>query len=83
MAESRPPIVVGIRQTSSDTSTNTVCGALEYIANGCSVDHGEQKDDREASEQNVQRDLVRSLMPLRSFHQRDHAIKKGFAWIRT
>ncbi len=29
MAESRPPIVVGIRQTSSDTSTNTVCGEPE------------------------------------------------------
>jgi hypothetical protein len=29
IAESSPPIVVGIRQTSSDTSTNTVCGAPE------------------------------------------------------
>jgi hypothetical protein len=26
IAESRPPIVVGIRHTSSETSTNTVCG---------------------------------------------------------
>ena len=29
MADSKPPMVVGIRQTSSDTSTNTVCGAPE------------------------------------------------------
>ena len=29
MAESKPPIVVGIRQTSSETSTNTVCGEPE------------------------------------------------------
>ena len=29
MAESNPPIVVGIRHTSSETSTNTVCGEPE------------------------------------------------------
>src|SRR5208282_2996726 len=29
IAESRPPMVVGIRQTSSETSTNTVCGDPE------------------------------------------------------
>ena len=29
MAESNPPIVVGMRHTSSETSTNTVCGAPE------------------------------------------------------
>ena len=29
MAESKPPIVVGIRQTSNDTSTKIVCGAPE------------------------------------------------------
>src|SRR5579863_3467462 len=37
MAESKPPMVVGIRQTSSDTRTKTVCGALEYMAKGWSV----------------------------------------------
>ena len=29
IADSRPPIVVGIRQTNSDTNTNTVCGECE------------------------------------------------------
>ena len=29
MAESKPPMVVGMRQTSSDTSTKMVCGAWE------------------------------------------------------
>ena len=29
IAESSPPIVVGIRHTSSDTSTKIVCGAFE------------------------------------------------------
>ena len=43
MAESSPPIVVGIRQTSSETSTNMVCGAPEYMANGCSVTTASRK----------------------------------------
>ena len=43
MAESSPPMVVGMRHTSSETSTNTVCGALEYMANGCSVTTASRK----------------------------------------
>ncbi len=43
MAESNPPIVVGMRQTSSETSTNIVCGALAYIAKGCSVTTASRK----------------------------------------
>ena len=37
IADSSPPMVVGIRHTSSETSTNTDCGAPEYTANGWSV----------------------------------------------
>ena len=37
MADSRAPIVVGIRQTSRATSTTTDCSAPEYTAKGCSV----------------------------------------------
>ncbi len=43
IADSSPPIVVGIRQTSSDTSTKSDCGAPEYIANGCSVTTASRK----------------------------------------
>src|SRR6202521_2178954 len=43
IAESRPPIVVGIRQTSRETSTNTVCGDPEYIAKGCRVTTASRK----------------------------------------
>ena len=43
MAESSPPMVVGMRQTSSETSTKTVCGALEYMAKGCSVTTASRK----------------------------------------
>ena len=37
MAESRAPMVVGMRQTSSATSTTTSCGAPAYVAIGASV----------------------------------------------
>ena len=43
IADSSPPMVVGIRQTSSETSTKTDCGAPEYIANGCSVTTASRK----------------------------------------
>src|SRR6202140_4989555 len=43
IADSRPPIVVGMRQTSSAISTNTDCGADEYIANGCRVPTARRK----------------------------------------
>ncbi len=43
MAESRPPIVVGMRQTSSEMRTKTVCGAPLYRANGCSVTTASRK----------------------------------------
>ena len=37
MAESKAPMVVGIRHTSRATSTMTFCSASAKIANGCSV----------------------------------------------
>ncbi len=44
-------------------------------------DHGQQKHNRQPGQQNVQRNFIRSLLPLRAFHQRDHAIKKCLAGI--
>ncbi len=82
MAESRPPIVVGIRQTSSEISTKTVCGAVGVDRERLQRDDGEQKDDGQAGEQDVQRDLVRRLLPLGAFDQRDHAVEKRLAGIR-
>src|SRR6266511_1261482 len=37
MAESKPPMVVGIRHTSREMRTKMVCGAPELIAKGCRV----------------------------------------------
>ena len=39
MAESKAPIVVGIRQTSSDTKMTTETAVPAKLPNGCSDDH--------------------------------------------
>src|SRR3989442_172574 len=63
IAESRPPMVVGIRQTSSATSTVIETGVpwpaafTAYTENGSSVAQ-EQKNQRELGEQDRERDLV-------------------------
>src|SRR5262247_2316793 len=67
MAESRPPIVVGISVTSSAASIDRE--ALDR--------HGrDQENDRHPREQDVERDLVRRLLTLGALDQRDHAIEE-------
>ena len=48
---------------------------------GLQRDHGEQKDDGEAGEQNAERDFVGRLLPRCAFDQRDHAVEEGFAGV--
>ena len=85
IAESRPPIVVGIRQTSSATSTVTVIGAalagrLHAVDRERQQrDARQQEDDRHRRQQDVERDLVRRLLPLGAFDQRDHAVEERLA----
>ena len=81
-------MVVGIRQTSSETSTATL-GTLPRAACGDAEggerlqrNNGQQEDQRQSGNQNIQRDLVRRLLPLGAFDQRDHAIQKRLARIR-
>ena len=89
IAESRPPIVVGIRQTSSATSTVTVTGVpvpgrLDAEERERQQRHGrEQEDDRQRREQDVERDLVRRLLALGALDHRDHAIEEGLARVRA
>ncbi len=82
MAESNPPMVVGMRHTSSETSTKTVCGALRVDGERLQRYHRQQKDDGEAGEQNAEGDFVRRLLARGAFDQRDHAIEKSFSGIR-
>ena len=46
---------------------------------GLQRDHGQQEDQRQAGDQDVERDLVGRLLALGAFHQRDHAIEKRLA----
>ena len=85
MAESSPPMVVGIRQTSSATSTVMVIGvpcpaashAVEREGQQRDADH--QEDDGEGRQQDVQRDLVGRLLALGAFDQADHAVQEALA----
>ena len=79
IADSSAPIVVGIRHTSSATSTMIVCSALGVDRERLQRDDREQEDDRQPGEQDVQRDLVRRLLPLGALDQRDHAVEERLA----
>src|SRR6266540_520030 len=79
IADSRAPIVVGMRQTSRATRTVTVTGfpcpacCTLYEEKGNSVAVASQKD--------VERDLVGRLLPLRPFDQGDHPVEERPAGI--
>ena len=83
MADSSPPMVVGIRQTSSATSTVTVTGvpwpgglhAVERERQQRRAD--EQEDDGQRRQQDVQRDLVGRLLALGAFDHGDHAVEEA------
>ena len=81
MAESKPPMVVGIRHTSSETSTNDRLRRAGVHANGSKRDHRQQEDDGQSGQQDVQGDFIRRLLALGAFHQGDHAVQEGFARI--
>ncbi len=44
--------------------------------------HSKEEDNRQSGQQDVQRNLVRRLLPLRALDQRNHAVQKGLARIR-
>ena len=77
MADSSAPIVVGIRQTTSAMSTAIDCSAPRVDRQRLQRHHGEQEDDGERAEQDVQRDLVRRLLPGGALDQGDHPVDEG------
>ena len=87
MAERRPPIVVGMRQTSKrdehrDRDRAARCRGLHAEEReGQQRDRREEEDDRERGEQDVERDLVRRLLPLGALDHRDHPIEERLAGI--
>ena len=82
IAESRPPIVVGIRQTSSAISTVTESTVAGIAGERPQRDADDEEDQRQAGEQDRQRQFVRRLLPLGALDQRDHAVDEGRARAR-
>ena len=79
IAESSAPIVVGMRATRR--AIRTVCesgGAGVERVRPQRHDRGEERD-RQAGEEDVERDLVRRLAALRALDERDHAIEERLA----
>ncbi len=85
MAESSPPMVVGMRLTSRATSTVSVmgvpCPATVHAEDGerQQRDGDDQENERQRGEENVQRDLVRRLLPLGRLDEVDHPVEKRLA----
>ena len=86
MADSSPPMVVGIRHTSSATSTVIVTteplpGARHRILRERRQrGGGQQEHQRHHGQQDRERDLVRRARARRAFDHGDHAIEEAFAF---
>ena len=79
MAESRAPMVVGIRQTSRATRTTTETAAPGVVPKACERDDHGDEDDGEHGQQDGQGDLVGGLLPVGPLDQGDHAVEEGLA----
>ena len=79
IADSSAPIVVGISDDEQrDQRGDRGVGVRELGERPQGHDDGEE-DDREAGEQDVERDLVRRLAPLGALDERDHAVEEALA----
>ena len=87
IADSSAPMVVGIRQTSSATSTIERLRRAGVDRERLQRDHREQEDDGQAGQQDVQRDLVGRLLPGGALDQARSSgrgsVSPGLAVIRT
>ena len=79
IAESSAPIVVGISATSSAISTVCDDRRARVERERAQRDDGGEEGDRQAGEQDVERDLVRRLAPLGALDERDHPVEERLA----
>ena len=79
IADSRPPMVVGMRHTSSATRATTLTDAPAYVGERLERDGRQQEHERQAREQDRQGQLVGRLLALRALDQRDHPVEEGLA----
>ncbi len=82
IADSRPPIVVGMRQTSSAIEHDDLLLGVRVDRERLQARDRDEEDDREPGEQDRQRDLVRGLLALGAFDERDHPVEEGLAGLR-
>ncbi len=82
IAESRPPMVVGIRQTSSAIRTGVVATPFGVEREGPQRHGRDQEDDRQPREQDRERDLVGRLLARGALDERDHPVEEGLARVR-
>ena len=79
IADSSPPIVVGIRHTSRATRTIDRLLGVRVDGERLQRHDGEQEDDREPGEQDVEGDLVRRLLAVGALDEGDHAVEERLA----
>ncbi len=79
MAESRPPIVVGIRHTSRAMRTGVVATPLRIEGERTQRHRGDQEDDRQPGEQDRESDFVGGLLARGAFDEGDHPVEEGLA----
>ena len=72
-------MVVGMRQTSSATRIDRGDRAAGVDGERLQGADREQEDDRQAGQQDRERDLVRRLLALGALDQGDHAVEEGLA----
>ena len=79
IADSSAPIVVGISATSSAISVAIETLVLGELAERPQRHDHDEEDQRQAREQDPERDLVGRLAPRRALDQRDHAVEEALA----
>ena len=83
IAESSAPMVVGMRHTSSATSTvDATDRRASRRANGWSVATASKKMIVRPASRMFERDLVRRLLAVGALHQRDHPVDEALARLR-
>ena len=79
MADSRPPMVVGIRHTSSATRATVSTVVPAYSPKGRSVTVAMRNTIVRPGEQDRERDLVRGPLAFRALDEGDHPVQEGLA----
>ena len=81
MADSSAPIVVGMSADQERDQIGDVDSGLQVDRNGRHGGYHDDEDQRQYGKQDGQSHLVRSFLPLRAFHEMDHAVEEALTRI--